>query len=115
MKIPCDPTSLGLPSAMIYLSDGAIQIETVNASGSEVASFTRTQKIDETLAEVRSSTTGYYQADGLGSLISLSGPSGTLAAAVVSGETHTEKRHPAARSGRIPDFGCVGVIFEESR
>jgi RHS repeat-associated protein len=62
-----------------FLYDGPNLIETANASGSEVASYTLTQDIDETLAELRGSTTDYYEADGLGSTTSLSGSSGTVA------------------------------------
>jgi YD repeat-containing protein len=54
-------------------------IETVNASGAEVASYTQTRTIDETLAELRSSTTDYYEADALGSITSLSNGTGALA------------------------------------
>jgi RHS repeat-associated protein len=48
------------------------------ASSAEVASYTQTRTIDETLAELRGSTTDYYEADGVGSTTSLSGSSGTL-------------------------------------
>lgn len=63
----------------VFLYDGPNLIETANTSGTEVASYTQTQTIDETLAELRSGTADFYQADGLGSITSLSGSSGTLA------------------------------------
>ena len=63
----------------IFVYDSSNLIETVNASGAEVASYTETRMIDEVLAEQRGSTPDYYQADGLGSITSLSGSSGTLA------------------------------------
>jgi len=63
----------------IFVYDADNLIETLNASGTEMASYTQTPTIDETLAELRSGTTDYYQADGLGSTTSLSGSSGTLA------------------------------------
>ena len=63
----------------IFVYDGVNLIESTNASGTEVASYTQTRKIDETLAEVGGGTTDYYQADGLGSVTSLSASSGTLA------------------------------------
>ena len=66
-------------AASIFVYDGVNLIETVNGSGGEVASYTQMQNIDETLAELRGSTTDYYQPDGLGSITSLSGSSGTLA------------------------------------
>ncbi|HTS06405.1 MAG TPA: RHS repeat-associated core domain-containing protein [Candidatus Eisenbacteria bacterium] len=64
-------------SSFVY--DGSNLIETVNGSGSEIASYTQTQNIDEPLAELRGSTTDYYEADGLGSITSLSGSTGALA------------------------------------
>ena len=63
----------------IFVYDGPNLIETLNASGTEVASYTQTQEIDETLAELRSSTTDYYEADGLGSITSLSTSAAVLA------------------------------------
>jgi len=62
----------------VFVYDGSNLIETLNASGAEVASYTQTRTIDETLAELRSGTTDYYEADGLGSTTSLSASSGTL-------------------------------------
>jgi RHS repeat-associated protein len=62
-----------------YLYDGPNLIETTNGSGNEVASYTQTRNIDETLAELRSSATDYYEADTLGSITSLSSLSGALA------------------------------------
>jgi RHS repeat-associated protein len=62
-----------------YLYDGPNLIEGTNASGAEVAGYTQTRRIDEMLAEMDGSTTDYYQADGQGSIISLSASSGTLA------------------------------------
>ena len=63
----------------IFAYDGDNLIETTNASGGEVASYTQTQKIDEPLAELRGSTSDYYEADGLGSITSLSSSAGAVA------------------------------------
>src|SRR6202050_45184 len=41
----------------IFVYDGPNLIETTNGSGSEVASYTQTRTVDETLAELRGSTT----------------------------------------------------------
>jgi YD repeat-containing protein len=41
----------------VFVYDGSNLIETLNASGAEVASYTQTRTIDETLAELRSGTT----------------------------------------------------------
>ena len=45
----------------IFAYDGPNLIETLNASGTEIAGYTQTQKIDESLAELRGSTTDYYE------------------------------------------------------
>ena len=63
----------------VFLYDGPNLIETTNGSGSEVASYTLTQDIDEMLAELRGGTTDYYAADGLASVTSLSSSAGALA------------------------------------
>src|SRR5690348_8334070 len=63
----------------IFAYDGANLVETTNGSGSEVASYTRTQNIDEPLAMDRSGTIDFYEQDGLGSITSLSNAAGALA------------------------------------
>jgi RHS repeat-associated protein len=64
----------------VYAYDGDDLIEETNATGAVVARYSQsTNKIDEPLAELRSSTTSYYEADGLGSVTSLSNPAGALA------------------------------------
>src|SRR5208337_941602 len=49
------------------------------SSGAVIALYSQGLNIDEPLAMLRSGATSYYQADGLGSLTSLSDASGTLA------------------------------------
>ena len=63
----------------IYAYDGDNLIEETNSSGTAVARYSQGLNIDEPLAMLRSATTSYYQADGLGSLTSLSNTSGALA------------------------------------
>ena len=63
----------------IFAYDGDNLIEEVNASGAVVARYTQTPKIDELLAMLRSGATSYYEADGLGSVTSLSNAAGALA------------------------------------
>ena len=69
----------------LFLYDGPNLIETVNGSGAKVAIYTQSSHdaegplLDEPLAELRSSTTSYYQPDGLGSITSLSNSAGALA------------------------------------
>ncbi|HEV3481173.1 MAG TPA: RHS repeat-associated core domain-containing protein [Candidatus Acidoferrales bacterium] len=62
-----------------YLYDGADSLEEVDTTGNVLARYTRGPGIDQPLAEVRSGTSSYYEADGLGSVTSLSNSSGALA------------------------------------
>jgi len=62
-----------------FAYDGDNLIEETNLSGGVVARYEDTQNIDEQLAMLRSATTSYYQADGLGSITSLSSGAGALA------------------------------------
>ena len=66
-------------STSIYAYDGDNLIEETNSSGGAVARYSQGLSIDEPLAMLRGGTTSYYQADGLGSLTSLSNTSGALA------------------------------------
>jgi len=63
----------------VYAYDGDNLIEETNSSGAVVARYEPTQNIDEPLAMLRSGTTSYYHADGLGSITSLSNAAGSLA------------------------------------
>src|SRR6267143_3164667 len=63
----------------VYVYDLQNLIEETNSSGAVVARYTQAVKIDEPLAELRSGTTSFYQADGLGSITSLSNAAGALA------------------------------------
>jgi len=63
----------------VYAYDGDDVVEETNAVGTPVARYTQGPAIDEPLSMLRSSTTSYFQADGLGSTTSLSNASGTLA------------------------------------
>src|SRR6202030_2981895 len=63
----------------VFAYDGDNLIEETNASGAVVARYSQGLNIDEPLAMLRSSATSYYQADGLGSVTSLSNAAGTAA------------------------------------
>ena len=63
----------------IYAYDANNLVEETNATGAVVARYAVTQNIDEPLAMLRSATTSYYHADGLGSVTSLSNAAGALA------------------------------------
>lgn len=62
-----------------YVYEGANVLEEVDGSGNVVARYVQNSGLDEPLAETRGSTTSYYEADGLGSITSLSNSSGALA------------------------------------
>lgn len=62
-----------------YVYDGANVLEEVDGSGNVLARYIQSPAVDQPLAEVRGSTTSYYQADGLGSITSLSNSSAALA------------------------------------
>jgi len=63
----------------VFAYDGDNLAEETNASGGVVARYSQGLNIDEPLAMLRSGTTSFYNADGLGSVTSLSNPAGTLA------------------------------------
>ncbi len=63
----------------IYSYDGDNLIEETNSSGGVVARYSEGLNIDEPLAMLRSGTTSYYQADGLGSVTSLTSTAGAAA------------------------------------
>lgn len=63
----------------VYAYDGDNLIEETNSSGTAVARYAQGLNIDEPLAMLRSGTTSFYEADGLGTLTSLSNTSGALA------------------------------------
>jgi RHS repeat-associated protein len=62
-----------------YLYDGVNLLEEVDNSGSVLARYNQTRGLDEELSEFRSGATSYYEADGLGTITSLSNPAGALA------------------------------------
>lgn len=65
-------------SIFAYDGDGSNLIEETNSVGAVIARYTQTQDIDEPLAMLRGATTSYYNADGLGSITSLSNTVGAL-------------------------------------
>lgn len=62
-----------------YVYDGANMAEEVDATGSALARYTMGPGIDQPLAMLRGGATTYYQADGLGSITSLTDSSGSVA------------------------------------
>jgi hypothetical protein len=80
-SLPCGFVSLVRKLAFVgttnYLYDGANMMEEIDGGGNVLARCTQANNLDEPLSELRS-TTSYYEADGLGSVTSLSGGSGLL-------------------------------------
>lgn len=72
-------TQNGNTTTTNYLYDGGNSISEIDQNGNLLAKYARTTNIDEPLAESRSGATSYYEADGLGSVTSLSSTAGTLA------------------------------------
>jgi RHS repeat-associated protein len=62
-----------------YLYDGMNVVEGVDNSGNVLARYMHGAVIDEDLSVLSNGTTSYYQADGLGSITSLSNSAGALA------------------------------------
>jgi RHS repeat-associated protein len=67
----------------IYAYDGANVIAEYSSVGAVVASYTQGAGIDEPLAMQRSGSTAYYNADGLGSITSLTGSGGATVSSYV--------------------------------
>ena len=93
----------------IYAYDGDNLIEETNSSGVAVARYSQGLNIDEPLAMLRSGATSYYEADGLGSLTSLSNTSGSLA----NTYTYDSFGNLVASSGSIANsFRYTGREFD---
>jgi len=69
----------GTVRSSLFAYDGDNLTEEANSSGTEVASYSQGLNIDEPLAMDRSSVASFYEADGLGSVTSLSSSAGALA------------------------------------
>lgn len=65
--------------ATIYAYDGDNIVETTDQTGAVMSRFEQGESIDEPLAELQSGATDYYEADGLGSITSLTDATGVLA------------------------------------
>jgi len=62
-----------------YLYEGVNLLETLNVSGSEIASYANGGDLDQPYAELRSGTVNYYEQDAANSVTSLSSSTGVLA------------------------------------
>ena len=61
-----------------YLYDGSNSVAEAEQTGAFLTHYAQGTRIDEFLAELRNSTIGFYQQDGLSSVTALSGASGSL-------------------------------------
>ena len=64
----------------IYAYDGANVVEELDGGGAAVARYAQGLGVDEPLAMYRGGASYYYNADGLGSITSLTNASGQIAA-----------------------------------
>ena len=71
------------PATTNYLYDGDNAMEEVDALGSVVTRYAQRRTMDEPLAEYRSGTASYFQADGLDSVTSLTSASGTISGSYI--------------------------------
>ncbi len=71
--------STSTTSNYVYDGKGPNLIEEVDNNGNVIARHIYSKAVDEPLAQLRSGTTSYYEADGLGSVTSLSSTAGALA------------------------------------
>jgi RHS repeat-associated protein len=71
--------STSTTSNYVYDGKGPNLIEEVDANGNATTRYIYSKAVDEPLAQLRSGTTSYYEADGLGSVTSLSNAAGALA------------------------------------
>ncbi len=103
-----------------YVYDGANILEEADTAGNLVTRYTQGAGVDEPLAMLKSGTTSYYEADGLGSVTSLSNSSGALASIhiydsfgrlVASSGTIT---NPYRFTGRELDFE-TGLYYYRAR
>ncbi|HWH57269.1 MAG TPA: RHS repeat-associated core domain-containing protein, partial [Terriglobales bacterium] len=69
----------GTTTTTNYLYDGDNVVETVDANGNPTAKYVLAEGVDEPLAQSNSSGLNFYEADGLGSITSLSNSAGTVA------------------------------------
>jgi hypothetical protein len=62
----------------IFAYDGDNLLEEANTSGAVVARYTQTHNVDEPIAMLRGGATDFYEADGLGSVTSLTRAAGAI-------------------------------------
>ncbi|MGC2330201.1 MAG: RHS repeat-associated core domain-containing protein [Candidatus Acidiferrales bacterium] len=84
----------------IFAYDGVNLIETVNSTGGVVARYTHSGGVDEPLAMQRGTTTDFYEADGLGSITSLTASNASIAQSY----TYDSFGNTTTSSGSLTNF-----------
>jgi RHS repeat-associated protein len=84
----------------IFAYDGDGLVETVGSSGNTIARYAQGDSVDEPLAMERGTTTDYYEADGLGSITSLTASNGSLAQSY----TYDAFGNTTSSSGSLTNF-----------
>jgi RHS repeat-associated protein len=103
-------TQNGTTTSTNYLYDGNNLLEEVDNSGNVLARYTQTRRLDDELSELRSGTTSYYEADGAGSITSLSNTAGALA----NTYTYNSFGNVTASSGTVTNpFRYTGREFDQ--
>jgi RHS repeat-associated protein len=93
----------------VFSYNGSRLAETVNSNGGVVARYIQGVGIDEPLAELQSGATSYYEADGLGSVTSLTSAAG----AVANTYTYDSFGKQTASSGSVTNpFRYTGREFD---
>ena len=93
----------------IYTYDGDNLVEEINGSGGVVARYAQGLNIDEPLVMLRGGATSYYEADGLGSVTSLTSATG----AATQSYTYDSFGNTVATSGSLVNsFQYTGREFD---
>jgi hypothetical protein len=90
-------------------------VETTNQSGGVLCRFAQGQNIDEPLAESTSSGIDYYEADGLGSITSLTNGVGTVAQSYTYDSFGKTTHSTGSLANPSPKWTCVALVGCESQ
>ena len=98
----------GPSSATNYLYSGWNLVEELDSGGNVLARYTHGTNIDEPIAEARSGSVSYDQADGLGSITSLTNPGGGVAASY----SYDAFGNASSTGGSINPFRYTGREYD---
>jgi len=90
-----------------YLYDSANAVTDLDANGAVLARYTEGSGVDEPLASLTGAGTAFFEADGLGSITSLSGATGVTDPSRMTSQTAgTPSRSDAAETDRPEARPC---------